>query len=62
MFLQKVNLGKTVQVVSKRTGIQVSVRLIYRSSIDPKKDVFVLNGSASVVYRDSLRRNYKELA
>ena len=58
MFLSKVNKeGKTGFVVSKATGASYKVKLIYKSSLNTKMDVFMICGG-NVVWRDSLRRRY----
>ena len=60
MFLSKVNkVGQTAEVVSKATGETFKVRLIEKSCLTPKNDMFMIFGR-TVVWRDSLRRRYYE--
>ena len=60
MFLDKVNkVGKTAEVVSKITGETFNVRLLAKSELTPKMDLFIISGR-SVVWRDSIRRRYHE--
>ncbi len=58
MFLSKVNkVGKVAKVVSKVTGETFKVKMISKSVLTPKNDVFLISGK-SVVWRDSIRRKY----
>lgn len=59
MFLKKATKGHYVKIASKVTGVKTRARLMYRSSLGTKFDVFVMEGV--VVFRDSLRRRYVEL-
>lgn len=58
MFLSKANkVGKTAKIVSKLTGETFKVRLLAKSELTPKNDLFIISGK-SVVWRDSIRRRY----
>jgi len=61
MFLSKVNkVGKVAKVESKATGRILKVRLLAKSELTPKMDLFIVLGK-NVVWRDSLRRRYYEV-
>ena len=58
MFLSNImKQGKTVKVQSKKTGAEFNAKLVFKSELDAKFDMFQVGGS--IVWRDSLRRRYQ---
>ena len=51
-------LNSKVVMFSKATASQSTFRLIFRSEVNSKRDVFVNQDTGSVVFRDSIRRKF----
>lgn len=50
--------GAIYRMNSVQTGQPTNFRLLTKSSVDPKLDVFINRTTCRPVYRDSIRRKY----
>ena len=61
MILETAKLNRIRNVMSKKTGLMYTVKMVRRSDVSPKMDVFLIRETGNYVWRDSIRRNYQEI-